>query len=220
MRLEVAGHERVIEPEALVVIGYAGRDRAAVESHIEELAGLGVPRPPSVPMFMAFPPWLITQEPAVAVAGASSSGEAEIVVVVDGNETFVTLGSDHTDRVLESVDIAASKGVCPKPVAASAWPAQSLAGVPDGIRIRSWIDDRVPYQDGSAAANRPPLELVSSIPWARRRPGCFVAFTGTVPVIGDIRPSRHFQARLSAPGLADIDLSYTTQPISELASSS
>ena len=58
----------------LVVIGYAGRDRAAVEAHIDELA--------------------------------------ELVVVMDGDETFVTPGSDHTDRVLEAVDIVASKGVC------------------------------------------------------------------------------------------------------------
>ena len=81
----MGGVERVFAPEALVVIGYAGRDRAAVEAHIDELAELGVPRPASIPLFMVFPPGLITQTPSITVAGSQTSGEAEIVVVVDGD---------------------------------------------------------------------------------------------------------------------------------------
>ena len=126
VRLEVGGVERVFEPEVLVVIGYAGRDRAAVEAHIEELAEIGIPRPASIPLYMVFPPWLINQTPTVTVSGPETSGEAELVVVVDGDETFVTLGSDHTDRVLEAVDIVASKGICPKPVATAGWDASAV----------------------------------------------------------------------------------------------
>ena len=217
MRLSVEGAERAFAPEALVVIGYAGRDRAAVEHHIDELAALGVPRPATVPLFMVFPPWLITQAPSVTVAGSDTSGEAEIVVVVDGDETFVTVGSDHTDRVLEAVDIVASKGVCPKPVAATGWTAASVGDNWDGLTLRSRIDGGVLYQDGSAAANLPPLDLVASIPWAGRPPGCFVAFTGTVPVIGDIRPSTRFSAELSAPGLPLLKLEYRVDAVPGLS---
>ncbi|MXZ98678.1 MAG: DUF2848 domain-containing protein, partial [Acidimicrobiaceae bacterium] len=64
LRLEIDGTERLFAPAVLVVIGYAGRDRAAVEHHIDELAALGVPRPASIPLFMVFPPGLITQEPS------------------------------------------------------------------------------------------------------------------------------------------------------------
>ena len=131
VRLSIDGTEREFAPEALVVIGYAGRDRAAVEHHIDELAELGVPRPASIPLFMVFPPWLMSQEPSITVAGSHTSGEAEIVMVVDGDEAFITIGSDHTDRVLEAVDIVASKGVCPKPVATAAW-AAFWAGWPLG----------------------------------------------------------------------------------------
>ena len=35
----------------LVVAGWAGRDIAAIEHHIEELAAIGVPRPSSVPLY-------------------------------------------------------------------------------------------------------------------------------------------------------------------------
>ena len=218
MRLSIEGVERAFEPEALVVIGYAGRDRAAVEAHIDELAELGVPRPASIPLFMVFPPWLITQEPSITAAGAASSGEAELVVVVDGDETFVTVGSDHTDRGLEAVDIVASKGVCPKPVASSGWTADAVDGLWDDLRLRSRIDGGALYQDGPVAANLAPLDLVAEIPWARPRPKCFAAFTGTVPVIGGIRPSSSFRAELAGPGPTAIQLEYETRSVPELAS--
>ena len=217
MRLLIDGVERVFAPEVLVVIGYAGRDRAAVEHHIDELASLGVPRPASIPLFMVFPPGLVSQEPSITVAGSHTSGEAEIVVVVEGDEAFATVGSDHTDRALEAVDIVASKGVCPKPVAASGWAAAAVGDRWEDLRLSSRVDGDVTYQDGSAAANLPPLELVAAIDWAGPRPRCFVAFTGTVPVIGDIRPSTGFHAELTCPGLQPVELSYRVEAVPGLA---
>ncbi|MDE0495296.1 MAG: DUF2848 family protein [Acidimicrobiaceae bacterium] len=217
MRLSIDGVERAFAPEVLVVIGYAGRDRAAVEHHIDELAELGVPRPASIPLFMVFPPWLLSQAPSIVVAGPASSGEAEIVVVVDDDEAFVTLGSDHTDRALEAVDIVASKGVCPKPVATSGWAAAAVSGRWEDLTLSSRIDGGVVYQDGSAGANLLPLELVAAIPWAGPRPRCFAAFTGTVPVIGDIRPSSSFAATLAGPGLPPLELNYRVETVPPLA---
>jgi len=217
VRLEIGGVERVFAPEVLVVIGYAGRDRAAVEHHIEELAALGVPRPASIPLFMAFPPGLVSQAPTITVAGGETSGEAEIALVVDGDEVFVTVGSDHTDRALEAVDIVASKGVCPKPVALTGWPAGVVGDRWDDLVLRSRIDGDALYQDRSAAANLHPLELVAAIPWVGRPPGCFVAFTGTVPVIGGIRPSSSFAATLAGPGLEPVELSYRVETVPPLA---
>ena len=217
MRLTIDGAERVFAPEALVVIGYAGRDRAAVEHHIDELASLGVPRPAGIPLFIVFPPWLISQAPTITVASSETSGEAEIVVVVDGDEAFVTVGSDHTDRALEAVDIVASKGVCPKPVATSGWAAAVVGDRWKDLTLRSRIDGDVVYQDGSAAANLPPLDLVAGIGWAGRPPRCFVAFTGTVPVIGGIRPSASFSAELSGPGLPPLELDYRVETVPELS---
>ena len=216
MRLNVNGDEREFDLQALVIIGYAGRDRAALEAHLEELDELGVPRPASVPLFMAFPPRLLHQEPSMAVADGNSSGEAELVVVVDGSETLVTVGSDHTDRALESVDIIASKSVCPKPVATTGWPVSAVADRWDDLGLRSRIDGGVLYQDGAVAQNLHPLELVSAIPWAGDPPKCFAAFTGTVPVIGNIRPSRVFHGELTCPGGGAIELHYTADPIPQL----
>ncbi len=217
MKLLVDGAERHFDVEVVVVIGYAGRDREAVEAHISELAELGVPRPAQVPLFMAFPPWLLTQAPVIKVAGHQTSGEVELVMVVDGNDMFVTVGSDHTDRALEAVDIVASKGVCPKPVATNAWAASEMGDQWDDLTLSSFIDGNVTYQQGSVGANLPPDDLVASIPWRQDRPKCFAAFTGTVGVIGEIRPSQTFKAQLTAPNHPPIQLTYKTTPIPPLA---
>ncbi|BCY22214.1 Protein of uncharacterised function (DUF2848) [Bordetella pertussis] len=52
-QVQADGATRTVETEIrnLVVAGWAGRDRAAIEHHIEELAELGVPRPSSVPLY-------------------------------------------------------------------------------------------------------------------------------------------------------------------------
>jgi len=43
--------EQGFEPTALVIAGWTGRDPAAVQHHIDELAALGVPAPSTVPLF-------------------------------------------------------------------------------------------------------------------------------------------------------------------------
>ena len=40
-----------VDIQNLVIAGWAGRDMAAIEHHIEELAAIGVPRPSAVPLF-------------------------------------------------------------------------------------------------------------------------------------------------------------------------
>ena len=87
----------------------------------------------------------------------------------------------------------------------------------DDLSLRSSIDGGVLYEDGSVAANLPPSELVAAIPWAGQPPRCFVAFTGTVPVIGDIRPGRNFQAELTGPGLCTVGFHYQTHVVPPLS---
>ena len=40
-----------VDVQQLVIAGWAGRNRAAIEHHIEELAAIGVPRPSAVPLY-------------------------------------------------------------------------------------------------------------------------------------------------------------------------
>ena len=80
MRLSIDGVERVFAPEVLVVIGYAGRDRARGPSTTSTNWPLSAcPARPASRCSWCSQPWLISQEPSISVAGSESSGEAEIV---------------------------------------------------------------------------------------------------------------------------------------------
>jgi hypothetical protein len=103
-------------PRALVVAGFTGRDRAAVEHHLAELAELGVAEPAQIPSFYRLPADLVTAADSIAVGGEQTSGEVEPVLFRHEGRFYVGLGSDHTARDLEGVDIALSKAACPKVV--------------------------------------------------------------------------------------------------------
>ncbi|MGH9915191.1 MAG: DUF2848 family protein, partial [Pyrinomonadaceae bacterium] len=110
------GQELRAPINSLVIAGWAGRNVAAVEHHIEELAVLGVPRPSTVPLYYRVAADQLTTASEVEVLGPESSGEAEIMIVSVQGDLFVGLGSDHTDRKVETCSVAVSKQLCTKPV--------------------------------------------------------------------------------------------------------
>src|SRR5687768_15705876 len=105
----------------LIIAGWTGRDRAAVDRHIRELAELGVRPPARTPIFYRVAASLLTTSAAVDVIGRESTGEVECVLLNHGGEWWVGVGSDHTDRKAETVGVTLSKQLCPKPLAASLW---------------------------------------------------------------------------------------------------
>lgn len=157
---------RDIAPIRLVVAGWTGRDRAAIEHHIEELAILGVPRPSSVPLYYRVAANLLTQAPAIEALGDTSSGEAEPVLFFSGGEWWLTVGSDHTDRKVETYSVSVSKQMCAKPIATAAWRWNDVAAYQDELRLSSRIlEDGVwtVYQQGSFASIRPLASLREGI---------------------------------------------------------
>ncbi|MDX1607313.1 MAG: DUF2848 family protein, partial [Candidatus Competibacterales bacterium] len=112
-----AGETVALAPTTGLVAGWTGRDRAAVERHIEELAALGVPPPSTVPLYYRIAAGLFTTDGRIQVVGDHSSGEAEPVLLDDGDRLWLGLGSDHTDRDLETHSVALAKQVCAKPLA-------------------------------------------------------------------------------------------------------
>ena len=110
-----------VVPTALVVAGWTGRDAAAIEHHIEELAALGVPRPSCVPLYYRVSLQLLSQATSVEVLGDHSSGEAEPLLFFSRGEWWLSVASDHTDRQVEGYSVAVSKQMCAKPLAETAW---------------------------------------------------------------------------------------------------
>lgn len=121
LECEHAGATRTASIDTLIIAGWTGRDRAAVERHIQELAAIGVARPRTVPCFYSLGANLVTTSPAIDVVGHASTGEVEIVLVSLPEGLFVGVGSDHTDRKIETVSISAAKQMCPKPIGPTLW---------------------------------------------------------------------------------------------------
>lgn len=197
-----------IAPARVIVAGFAGRDRAAVEAHIRELAEIGVPPPPSVPCFYRVSAGLVDTADRVQVLGGESSGEAEPVVIADAaGRLWLGVGSDHTDRKVEAWSIPVAKQACSKPIAPAVWPLDQVAADWHRLELRAWamIDGRrMLYQEGVLAELTPPEALIAA--WnadaGTGRAGLppeTVLFCGTVPVQGGVRPAAAFEFELRDP---------------------
>jgi hypothetical protein len=189
---------------ALVIAGWTGRDAAAVQHHIAELAALGVTPPAHVPLYYQAGCELLTHAPQISVLGPATSGEVEPMIVSDQDGTlWLGLASDHTDRALETVSVAKSKQICPKPLASVLWRLEDVFGHLDKLQLRSEIleagaGDFVIYQSGTLASIRPLQELMSGLPGGALAPSTAL-FCGTVPAIGGIRPADRFRMSLQDP---------------------
>lgn len=178
-------HAELAEVNRLTIAGWAGRDQAAIEHHIAELAELGVKRPSTTPCFYRLGAELLTQAGQIDVVGAKSSGEAECVLVNSNTGLLVTVGSDHTDREVEAYGVTVSKQVCPKPVAREAWRFDDVQGHWDQLELRAYAvtnSERRVYQQGSVASLLPAADLLARAPLAQGA----AMFCGTLAVQGGI----------------------------------
>lgn len=198
-----------IAPRALVVAGWTGRDVAAIEHHIEELAAIGVPRPSSVPLYYRVTAQMLTQSPDIEALGDQSSGEAEPVFFFSQGEWWLSVASDHTDRQVESYSVAVSKQMCAKPVAETAWRWADVQAHQDGIELRSRIleDGRwVDYQRGTLASIRPLAALRDGMPGVDVAPEGLFMTCGTLGALPNakgegIRPAAQMEIELHDPKL-------------------
>jgi hypothetical protein len=195
----------VIEPAACLIAGWTARDDAKVAEHIEELAAIGVPRPSSTPLYYHVQASTLCQSAVIQVLGEGTGGEAEPVVIDDGNALWLGLGSDHTDRTLEATSVAHSKAICAKPLARGLWPLSMLKDRLDTLCLSSQIsadgNEWTCYQEGLLSQIRPITDLIAGAPTAKHgRLGSGTAlFCGTVPAIGGVRPTPWFRATLEDP---------------------
>lgn len=215
-------HAATVDISQVVVAGWAGRDHAAIEHHIEELAAIGVPRPSAVPLYYRIADNQLTQAEHVQAVGPHSSGEVEAFVFDLDGELMVSIASDHTDRKLESHSVALSKQICIKPVARSAWRFADVAEHWDELIIRSSIEEngqRVAYQEGPLATLRTPLDLIAGYTAGVSTLPAGTGMTcGTVAVQGGIRPSQVFEMELHDPKLGrSLHHRYVVEILPEIA---
>ena len=189
---------------SLVVAGWTGRDVAAVEKHIRELEEIGVKRPKSTPIFYRNAASLLTTADKIETLGEHSSGEIEFVLHAIGDEMFVGVGSDHTDRKAETVNVSMSKQMCAKPVSRTIWKLSDVAPHWDKLMLRAHAHiggERRLYQEGSVAAMRAPEELIKLYTSGGELKSGTSMFCGTLAVHGGIRPADAFEMELHDPVL-------------------
>ncbi len=200
LQFSCSGQWLSFRPNRVVIAGYTGRNRAAVEKHIQELAEQGIPAPSETPTIFHVGLDRLSTASHMEVLGPHTAGEAEAVLLMDGKQIYVAIGSDHTDRELEKYDIPRSKQVCGKPISAEVWRFEDIRGRWDSLVLRSYVGENGPeilYQEGRLASIMPPEDLIAAV---ERRAGSLnqsALFTGTVPLIdGKFYCGGFFQAEL------------------------
>jgi hypothetical protein len=188
----------------MVIAGWAGRDQDAMEHHIKELEALGVARPASTPTFYRVAASRLSQEPSIQDAGPDGSGEVEVFLVSVAGKLYVGIGSDHTDRKVETIGVTISKQVCDKPVSSVLWPYEEVADHWDNLILRSYafIDgEKVLYQEGTTSGLLAPSDLIERYTGHGKLADGTAMFCGTMPAIGGIRPATRFEGEVIDPVL-------------------
>ncbi|MEW6082805.1 MAG: DUF2848 family protein [Bacillota bacterium] len=184
--------------------GYSGRDRAAVMAHVEELEREGIPPPTETPVFFAIPRDRMTLGDSIEVYGDKTSGEVEYVLLLSGGRMWVGVGSDHTDRELERLDIPASKRITPNVMASRVWSYNDIKDHWDQVVIRSWTGRgrKTMYQEAALSLILTPGDLLEHM--KRHVTGSLegaVVYSGTVAALAKegLGVSDYFEFEMEDP---------------------
>lgn len=206
--------------DELLVIGYAGRDMEKTMEHIKELEEeLGVAPPKKIPTIFQCSNLLLTQDEDLEFVGNMTSGEVEYVIVLIDGKVYIGIGSDHTDRDLESVSVLKSKQVCAKPIGLDIWDYEDVKDHWDDIKLNSiqTIDgEDVAYQAGSLADILVPEKILEEL---YNRVGDIknsIIFSGTVPLADGFKYGQYFKGEMVDHKLnRKLTLNYKVIEISE-----
>lgn len=198
--LNVVGRDSPVELQDFraIVAGYTGRDQEAVNDHIRELAEIGVPAPPRTPMFYDVDSSAVSTDEQISVQGEYTSGEVEPVYLRISGEYYLGVGSDHTDRQLETEDIAESKKVCPKPLGATVVPIEDIDALELDDYVATTFADGVPYQHGNLSGLMNPRDVLVALAEEQELgDGDFVVLGGTIPLAdGGFKYAKKWEMRI------------------------
>lgn len=155
---------RIVDIHRVYNLGSAARSPDSALPHQREVAEIGVRIAFDVPPPRIYPvsPQTVTTEHAVYVLNDETSGEVEFCVLVDGDEVFVGVGSDHTDRLLERTSIPWSKEVCPNVLAPTMWRWPQVREHWDECLLESRLDGAL-YQSSTVGVFLRPEDMIELI---------------------------------------------------------
>ena len=204
----------------MVNAGFTGRNQEEVRHHLDELAAKGIEVPAATPVLYPVIPSALTTDGAVDVYGGETSGEIEYVLFVKNkDEIYVGIGSDHTDRKLEELDIPRAKQITPNIVSPVVWPLEDVLGHWDDLSMKCSVEkggESIVYQKGGLDLLMSPKELLDLIGDAVEGPlAGTVIYSGTVKMeTEDFVFAERFKGNLTDPVLnRRIDFSYDVRPM-------
>ena len=206
--------------DKMVNAGFTGRDQSEVRHHLDELAAKGIEVPEITPtLYPVIPSNLIMQE-AIEVYGEETSGEIEYVLFIkDDKQIYVGIGSDHTDRKLEELDIPRAKQITPNLISPVVWELSEVVGHWDTLSMECSVKkgkDTFLYQKGGLGLLMSPSELMEFVSKKIEGPLNNVAiFSGTVKMeTTDFVFADTFSGLLTDPTLdRSIMFSYAVNPM-------
>jgi len=189
----------------MINAGYVGRNQEDVRKHIEELKREGIPAPDSTPTVYPVMTRMITTADSIEVVGDKTSGEGEFVLFIDGQDIYVGVGSDHTDRELEAVSILKSKQLCFNVASRKVWPFEEVREHWDELVLSSWVkeaDKKVLYQQTQLSAILAPSDLFDFVKSKvkDKNLSSTIIFSGTVAILTpEINYGDYFEVALDDP---------------------
>jgi hypothetical protein len=206
--------------DKMVNAGFTGRDQAEVRHHLDELSAKGIEVPKTTPTLYPVIPSTLSTDTSITVYGEETSGEIEYVLFVKNErEIYVGIGSDHTDRKLEELDIPRAKQITPNLVSPVVWDLNDVKDHWDDLSMECSVKkgrETFLYQKGGLGLLMSPSELLEFVSKKINSPLNNVAiFSGTVKmetedfVFADI-----FSGLLTDPTLGrNIGFSYAINPM-------
>jgi hypothetical protein len=207
----------------MINAGYVGRNQEDVRKHVEELKREGIPAPDSTPTVYPVMTSMITTADSIEVVGDKTSGEGEFVLFMDGQDIYVGVGSDHTDRELETVSILKSKQLCFNVVSRKVWPFQEIGDHWDELGLKSWVKqagEKVLYQETLLSAILTPADLIDFVK-SKVKDGNLdstIIFSGTVALLTpEINYGDYFEVALDDPLMnRSLSCSYSVEQLTYL----
>ncbi len=213
-------HRLKFKTKRIINAGYTGKNQQAVQKHIDELKELGIPAPEKIPVFFPKYPDRITQDWMIPCLDEEEHiGEAEYVLLFSGEEIYLAVGSDHTDRSLEQVSIPKAKQVYPNIISKDVWKLNDVEGHFDELVLYSYVEnkgEKTLYQEaalGELLNPRELLEHLKDIIDLSDRNG-LVIFSGTVAGSLEIDYSPLFEVVIKDPRRKlELTCSYRFEPV-------
>lgn len=180
--LDGTAKDQLFQVERMYNFGSATRDPDTAVAHQQEVAKSGIHIAFDIPAPRIYPiaNHALTLGDEIAVQCDETSGEVEIVMML-ADQLYVGVGSDHTDRAVETVSILASKQACANHLAPILWPYAQIKDHWDDCVLRSWVDGRLYQEVGVEAFLKPEdmiallRERVTNVPESN-----FLLYSGTI----------------------------------------